>query len=175
MVELDAGREVTALLAYRSVLPRLKTILGVVLVAAVVIAVVDLTTIGLILGVWFVVRWSLLAQVVVLENASGRRALQRSGRLVRGNWWRVGSLLLFVTVIALLLGPLCGTLLLFATSASFNFINFVAGVVYAVFLPFAAIATTYLYFDLAVAEELEREGAETDDVLPAEAALGHRA
>jgi hypothetical protein len=70
---------------------------------------------------------------------------------VRGSWWRVASLILFVTLIALLLGPLCGMLLLFVTNTSFNFINFVASVVGAIVLPYAAIATTYLYFDLRVA------------------------
>jgi hypothetical protein len=37
------------------------------------------------------------------------------------------------------------------THASFNFINLVSSLVYAIVLPFAAIATTYLYFDLRVA------------------------
>jgi hypothetical protein len=77
-------------------------------------------------------------------------------------------MLLFVTLIALLLGPLVGTLLLFVTSASFNFINVVSGLVYAVVLPFAAIAMTYLYFDLRVAKAAEAETAETGDVLPAD-------
>jgi hypothetical protein len=78
-------------------------------------------------------------------------------------------MLLFVTTIALLLGPLVGTLLLFVTNESFDFINLVSGVVYAFVLPYAAIASTYLYFDLRVAKQ---HGAETDegDVLPAETA-----
>jgi hypothetical protein len=82
--------------------------------------------------------------------------------------WRVGSLMLFVTVIALLLGPLCGTLLLFVTHASFDFINLFSSVVYAVVLPYAAIATTYLYFDLRVAKQHEAEAAEAGRVLPVE-------
>jgi hypothetical protein len=81
----------------------------------------------------------------------------------------VASLLLFVTVIALLLGPLVGTLLLFVTSASFDFINLIASVVYAVVLPYVAIVTTYLYFDLLLAQRRDEELAETGDVLPAEA------
>jgi hypothetical protein len=110
----------------------------------------------------------LLPQVIVLEHASARAALRRSARLVWGSWWRVAALLFFVTVIALLLGPLCGTLLLFVSHASLNFINLVSGVIYCVVLPFAAIATTYLYFDLRVAKQHEGEPAEAADVLPAE-------
>jgi hypothetical protein len=62
MVEIDAGREVTAVAAYRKALPKLWTLLGSVLVAAVLIALVDLTAVGTVLGAWLMVRWSLLAQ-----------------------------------------------------------------------------------------------------------------
>jgi len=120
MVDIDAGRQVRPLAAYRKVLPRVGTLLGAVLLAAVVAAILSLTAVGILLAVWLLVRWSLLAQVVALEDASWHAALGRSARLVRGNWWRVASLLLFITTIALLLGPLCGTLLLFVTNASFK-------------------------------------------------------
>jgi hypothetical protein len=79
-------------------------------------------------------------------------------------------MLLFVTVIALLLGPLIGTILLFVTSASFDFVNLISSVIYAIVLPYAAIATTYLYFDLRVRKREEGETAGRDDVLPAEEA-----
>jgi Membrane domain of glycerophosphoryl diester phosphodiesterase len=130
---------------------------------------IPLTGLGLLLGVWLLVRWALFAQVIVLEDKAAIGALRGSSQLVRGNWWRVGSLMLFVTVIALLLGPLCGTLLLFVSHASFDFINLVSSVVYAVVLPYAAIATTYLYFDLRVARQRETETAEAGEVLPVEA------
>jgi hypothetical protein len=168
MVDLDAGRKASAVTAYKQVLPKLGSILGVVLTAAVISALVALTSIGLLLGIWLIVRWAFLAQVVLLEDVSALAALRRSARLVRGNWWRAASMLLFVTVIALLLGPLIGTLLLLVTNASFNFINLVSGVVYAVVLPYAAIASTYLYFDLRVAKQHEAKSAQEDDVLPAE-------
>jgi hypothetical protein len=168
MVELDAGRDASAVAAYRRTLERLATLLGAVLLVAVVIALVGLTAVGVLLGVWLLVRWAFLAQVIALENGSPLGALRRSARLVRGDWWRVASLLLFISVIALLLGPLVGTLLLFVSHASFDFINLVSSVVYAVVLPFAAIATTYLYFDLRVAKQREGEPAESGDVLPVE-------
>jgi hypothetical protein len=169
MVELDAGREATALGAYRETLSRVGSLLGAVLVAALVVGIFGLTGIGLLISIWLLVRWALFAQAIALEDASALGALRRSGRLVQGNWWRVGSLMLFVTVIALLLGPLCGTLLLFVTHASFDFINLVSSVVYAAVLPYVAIATTYLYFDLRVAKQHEAEATEAGEVLPVEA------
>jgi hypothetical protein len=55
------------------------------------------------------------------------------------------------------------------TNESFDFINLVSGVVYGFVLPYAAIASTYLYFDLRVARQQGAE-AEDGDVLPAETA-----
>jgi hypothetical protein len=168
MVDIDAGRGAGALAAYKRILPKIGPIVGVGLILAVIIALLGSTFIGVLLAVWLVVRWAVFAQVIVLEEMSPVGALRRSARLVRGDWYRTASMLLFVTSFALLLGPLIGTLLLFVTSASFDFVNLISAVVYAVVLPFAAIATTYLYFDLRVAREQEAETAESGDVLPEE-------
>jgi hypothetical protein len=149
---LAEGRDLRALEAYKVALRRWRPLLGAFLLAAVVIGILSFTAIGLILVVWLLVRWSLVAQVVILEGNSPRAALRRSSQLVRGDWWRVASLVLFVTTIGLLLGPLLGAVLLFVTSASFNFVNLISSLVYVFALPFVAIATTYLYFDL----ELEK-------------------
>jgi hypothetical protein len=169
MVEIDAGRDIGALSAYRRVLPKLGSLLGTVLIVAVALTIVSFTAIGALLAAWLIVRWSFLAQVIVLEESSGVAGLKRSAHLVRGNWWRVASMILFITVIALLLGPLFGTVLLFITSASFNFVNIVSSVVYVIVLPYAAIATTYLYFDLRVADRQRAATEGSGDVLPEEA------
>ena len=167
MVDIDAGRDAGAVDAYKRVLPKVGPILGVGLIVALIIALLGSTFIGVLLAVWLVVRWAFFAQVIVLEEVSPVGALHRSARLVRGDWWRVASMLLFVTTIALLLGPLIGTLLLFVTSASFDFVNLISSVVYAVVLPYAAIASTYLYFDLRIAKR-QTGTDEVEDVLPAE-------
>jgi Vacuolar protein sorting-associated protein 62 len=169
MVELDEGREVSAWTAYRLALRRLRPFVRPLVVAVVLVAVLSLTVVGAVVGFWFVVRWSLLAQVVVLDDETSPGPLRRSARLVRGHWSRVASVTVFVTGIALLLGPLVGTILLFVTSASFDFVNLVSGLVYVVALPFAAITTTYLYFDLTVRRRLEARERPGSDALPAEA------
>ncbi len=171
LIEIDAGRSLTAWGAYRRVLPKLAPLLGTVFIVAVGLAIVSFTAIGTLLTVWLIVRWSFLGQVLVVEDTSGIRGLHRSALLVRQNWWRVASMILFVTVIALLLGPLVGTLLLFVTSASFNFINVVSSLIYVIVLPYTALATTYLYFDLRVGERREPSVQEVGGVLPEEAAV----
>jgi hypothetical protein len=148
VLELDADGHASATRAYRATLRRLWPLLGGLVLAAFAVAFLNLTLIGLPIAIWLVIRWSLLAQAAAIEDASAVGALRRSARVVRTHWWRTASLTVFVTGIGLLLGPLVGTLLLFVTGASFDVVNLVSDVVYTVSLPFAAIATTYLYFDL---------------------------
>ena len=148
VVELDAKGRASATRAYRATAGRLAPLLGGLVLAAFMVALLDLTLIGLPIAIFLTIRWSLLAQAVALDDSSAPGSLRRSGRLVRRHWWRTASLTLFVTGVALLLGPLVGTLLLFATNASFDVVNLASDLVYVVSLPFAAIATTYLYFDL---------------------------
>lgn len=168
IVELDRGREVGARAAYRLALAKLRPTLVALVRAALVIALLSLTAFGALLGIWLAIRWSLLAQVAILEDNPSPGLLRRSARLVRGHWWRAASITLFVSGIGLLLGPLIGTLFLFATSASFDFVNLVSGLVYVVALPFVAITTTYLYFDLAVRDHLAAHEAADANILPAE-------
>jgi hypothetical protein len=168
MVELDEEREVGAWAAYRLALRRLRPLVVPLVVAVLLVALLSLTVVGAVIGFWLAVRWSLLAQVVVLDDETSPGPLRRSALLVRGHWSRVASLTVFVTGIALLLGPLVGTLLLFVTSASFDFVNLVSGLVYVVVLPLATITTTYLYFDLTVRRERKTQEGAVGDVLPAE-------
>jgi hypothetical protein len=112
------------------------------------------------------VRWALVAPVVALERHAPVAALRRSGSLVRRGWFKVGSLVVVGAALALLAGPLLGALLILMTSAPLVLLNVVSGVVYAVVLPFVALATVYVYFDMRVRDELPDEASA--DTLPAE-------
>ena len=80
----------------------------------------------------------------------------------------MATIIAFTTGLALLLGPLVGIGLLFATTATFDVVNIVSSIVYTITIPFAAIATTYLYFDCRVREQLEPAERKRTDTLPAE-------
>ena len=155
-----------ALGAYRLALRGIRPLLGSI--AIFVVALVVLTTaIFLIpIALWLVVRWSLLAPVVELEDRRAYEALRRSGELVRGRWLRVGSLVGLGGLIALAAGPLIGALLIFVSNSSLALLNLVAGIVYAVALPFVAIVTAYVYFDARTRLELEPRDVRAE--LPAE-------
>jgi Vacuolar protein sorting-associated protein 62 len=168
MVELDTGRSVTPRAAYRLVLSRIRPLVESLLAAAVVVAILSVTVVGLPVAIFLAVRWSLLAQVVVLENHERRGTLHRSGKIVGRYWPRAASLILLVAGTGLLLGPVVGTLLLLLTSASFDFVNLLSALIYVFTLPYVAVVTTYLYFDLVVREQVAPGREAASAVLPAE-------
>jgi hypothetical protein len=92
--------------------------------------------------------------------------LRRSARLVRRGWLKVGSIAVVGAALALLAGPLLGALLILVTSAPLVLLNLFSGIVYAVVMPFVALTTVYLYFDMRVRDELAPEP--DSDRLPAE-------
>jgi VPS62-like protein len=110
------------------------------------------STIGVPIGVFMLVRYQFIAQTVMTERLDGRRALRRSGRLTRGRWFHTavvsaglnGLVLMSAVIVGLFLLILVPSLPLWAFSA-------LSSVVYAILVPLAAISMTLLYGD-AVAE-----------------------
>jgi len=169
LVEIDAGRSIGAVDAYRIAAAKLRPLLGATALFVVPWVLLTVTTVLIPIAIWLAVRWSLLAPVVELESRSPREALRRSAQLVRGRWLRVGSLVGLGAAIALAAGPLLGVLLIFATDAPLALLNIVAGVIYALALPFVALVAAYVYFDARTRHEVEP--AEGPDELPEEIAL----
>ena len=169
LVEIDAGRPIGPLDAYRLAFRRLRPLLRTIALFVVAWIVLTTTTFLIPVAIWLAVRWCLLAPVVEMEKVRGVAALRRSARLVRGRWFRVGSLVGVSAVVALAAGPLLGVALIFLTSMPLAFLNIVAGLVYALLLPYVAIVTAYVYFDARV--HLALEPAEQPRELPAEVEL----
>jgi hypothetical protein len=121
------------------------------------------------IAVVLAVRWALVPPVMAIEGGSARQALRRSGGLTRGHWLKVASLVIVANGVVLIAGPLTGALLILVTNAPFAALNVVAGIIYAVAMPFVAITATYVYFDMRTRAELA-EGDRTE-ALPAEIAI----
>jgi hypothetical protein len=168
LVDLDAGRPVNAIRAYRLAFGRIRPLLGGLLLAVVACLLLLVTTVLIPVAIWLAVRWLLLAQVVELEDRSAVGGLRRSSGLVRGRWLRVASLVGVGALIALAAGPLIGALLIVLTDAPLALLNVVAGIVYALAMPFVALTTTYVYFDARASEELE---SAVPEILPPEIEL----
>src|SRR5262249_17789101 len=146
LVEIDEGRSVGAVTAYRLAGRRLRPLLRAVLLFVAAWVLLTATVFLIPVAIWLAVRWCLVAPVVELEDRRPLASLRRSGELVRSRWIRVGSLVGVSAIIALFLGPLLGAILIFLTEAPLGLLNLVAGVVYAVAMPFVALVTAYVYF-----------------------------
>jgi hypothetical protein len=166
LVELDAGRTVGPVDAYRLALRRIRQLLGGVGIFVVMWVVLAATVVLIPVAVFLAIRWSLLAPVVELEGRSAWQSLRRSRDLVYRRWFKVASLVGVSAATAFLLGPLFGAALIFLTDTPLATLNVIAGVVYALALPFVALVTAYMYFDART--RVEREPAPGADELPAE-------
>jgi hypothetical protein len=166
LIELDAGRRVGPVRAYRMSLDAAPRLFGALLVAVIIVSLLASSIYLLPIAIWVAGRWALVVPVVELENVRAIAGLRRSRRLVSGHWLKVTSLVVAGGGLVLVLGPFIGALLILATSAPFWLVNVIAGAIYAVAMPFVALTTAYLYFDCRVREELGPQ--EAGDVLPAE-------
>ena len=169
LLEVDEGREVGPLGAYRRAAVHTAGLLGAIVIA--VVAVTLLTSFILLLpvAIWLAVRWALIAPTVAIEGRGTVSALRRSYRLVRGKWLKVASLTIASGAVVVVAGPLIGTGLILATNLPLSLLNVIAGVVYMVTMPFVALTTAYAYFDARVADELRPATAPGD--LPPEIEL----
>jgi hypothetical protein len=169
LVRIDQGASIGPVEAYRLTLAKGRELFGSVSTA--VISALILIGTGFLIPVaaWLAVRWSFLAQTIVLEDAPAFASLRQSGRLVRHRWLRVALLVGIGALLALVTGPFIGALLILVTDAPLALMNVLAGIVYALAMPFVALVTTYLYFDARVREELPKE--RDPDELPAEIAI----
>ena len=166
LVEIDQGRSIGPVGAYRLAAERARPLFGAIAIIVVAVSLLVSSIVLVPIAIWLAVRWALAVFAVELEGRSAIDALRRSRRLVRGHWLKVASQAVFGAALALVLGPLVGTLLILLTSAPLATLNLVAGVVNAVTMPFVALTTAYVYFDARARVELEP--AEEPDELPAE-------
>jgi len=152
VADIDAGRPVGVLSSYRGLRGRLGALIRALAFVVVVQIVLDLTIVLIPVALFFLVRWSLLGVVAGLEDDPQPGVVRRSSALAGRHWWRTAIVALGVTGAALLVGPLVGVIVLVGTSASFAFVNIIAAIVNVAALPFAAVALTYLYYDLCARE-----------------------
>jgi hypothetical protein len=157
MLEIDEGRTVRPIAAYRMALCKAGVLFGSLAIAVVIVILLSTSILLLPVAVWAAVRWALIAPVAAVEGLGSFRALRRSSGLVRGDWLKVGSLTVISAAVALAAGPLIGTGLIVFTDLPLAFLNVVAGVVYMLTMPFVALTTAYVYADTRVSESVQAE------------------
>jgi hypothetical protein len=157
------NRNVTVGDAYRATLNRLGPLLLAIVWAGVrliLLGIACIVLIGIPFLIYFAVAWSLLSQVVMLENVGGGSASGRSRELIRGYWWKTLGLLIVVWLLVAILtfiptvvigaiigssaGPLSARLL----------ITGIVGLIMGVLTrPIPIAAMTLLFYDLKIRKE----------------------
>ncbi len=153
------GHEVTVGEAYRSVLPKLVTVVaaGILVGIVVMFGIVLLVVPGIIFALWF----SLTTPAILIENLGATGGMGRSRRLVSGNLGKVFGVSFIALIIAVIIGYLFSFLGTFIASrlggltepgpVVVNQLFSLAGQIAAT--PIAATATILLYYDLRIRKE----------------------
>jgi hypothetical protein len=97
---------------------------------------------GFCVGLYFMVRWSFILQVALLEGLGPLAALSRSSALVERNWWRVMNMTIVIGIITAGISIILGTI---------PTIGPTLGSILST--PVFAIGITLLYYDLRVRKE----------------------
>ncbi len=131
---------------WRVVLAQLAATLGIVLLA--------LTIVGLPFALNKLVAWRFVQQEVLFTDKSIREAFHGSSDLVRGRWWHTVRLVVFLSVLAVVVGPVVSFALIFTTLPLF-WANMLGALVFSLMIPYVALGDTLLYFDLGKRAEAE--------------------
>jgi len=147
LADLEAGRSPDFSRAYDAAFARFWTLLGAILRVVAIVLLLAVTIVGLPWAIRQGIRWLFIEQAVMLEGANASEALRHSSDTVIGSWWRTLGISLVLGVIAGVPGGIIAAVFSLAPVLVSGTVN---AVVSAALLPFAAIATTLLYFDLRV-------------------------
>jgi len=155
LADIDADRQPDFSRAYDVAFARFWTLAGAILRVVAVVGLLAITIIGLPWAIRQGIRWIFIQQAIILEGTNARDALNRSSQTVIGSWWRTFGIWILIGIIAGVPGGIATAVFSLAPVLVSGTVN---AVVSAALLPFAAIATTLLYFDLRVRKQ-EAEAA----------------
>jgi hypothetical protein len=177
--ELERGRTLGPVGSYRALLPHFWRSVSSALLAGVLLSLLAITIlwiptairelvdwqvfeeellllattiVGLPIAIRLLVDWQFVQQEVLFEDRTVRESFSGSSRMVSGHWWRALRVVLFLWLLGLIAGPLLGFALVFTTLPPWA-INFFGSLVFALLLPYLALARTLLYLDLAARKE----------------------
>ena len=135
-----------------------------VLLAWIVVGVAATVGIMLVIAIPLVLFWmvriSLVIQVIVRERLPAMQALSRSSQLVKGMWWRVCGIQVAIIFLSALPGIALRPVSAGIDGSAVDYV--IVGLSQWLALPFAAIARTVLYADVKL-----RKGEHLDTTSPA--------
>jgi len=145
---LDARRSIAVGQSYRLALGKFWPLARSVAIQVVVGLLLFVSVIGIPWLLRMMVGGALTAQEIVIDREPVGSIRRSSQKLVVGHWWRTAGLLVALYLVAFAAAPLVGFALFFVTSVSPGGVDLIGSLVYAFALPYVAVASTLLYFDL---------------------------
>ncbi len=106
------------------------------------------------LALYIGVRWSFVAQAVIIDNADMLRSRRRSAEIVTGYWVTAFGFTLLTVFLTGIVGPLVAMILLVLTSISMGTAEIISGIIFSFVYPIAIMAGTMFYL-------IRRKGRDT--------------
>jgi hypothetical protein len=126
--------------------PTLKRLLATVLRAALIVVALLVSLVGIPWAIRQLVRYQLVPQVVALEKATGKHALERSSTLVRGRWWWTAGVIAVLQAVIWIAGLGSSVLILvLVTSIPLWLFSVLSALILVVLVPVGAAAMAYVY------------------------------
>jgi hypothetical protein len=133
---------------------RIWRVVGAQLLATLGVILLALTIVGLPWAAWKLVGWAFVQQEVLFTDKSLREAFRGSSDLVRDRWWHAARAIVFFSLLTALAGPMLTVGLIF-TPLELIWIDLLGSLVFALLIPYVAVGTTLLYFDLEARASVE--------------------
>lgn len=150
--DLDQNRAPEFGRSFDEALARVGTLVMSLLRAAFHVILFAITIVGIPWAIQRAIRWVFIQQTVMIEGASWDQALGKSADVVLGSWWRTLGIWLLITILAAVPVALARGAFVFAPVLVSSIVG---SLLEALVLPFVAIGTTLLYFDLKTRKETE--------------------
>ncbi len=148
----DEGRSAEFGRSYDAAFGRIGTLVMALLRAAFHVVLFAITIVGIPWAIQRAVRWVFIQQTVMIEGATWDQALGKSADVVIGSWWRTLGIWLLITLLAAVpVGIAQATFVLAPVLVS----SIAGALLEALVLPFVAIGTTLLYFDLKIRKDAD--------------------
>jgi hypothetical protein len=155
---VERGEKTDAFSALTETIRYMPRLLLAKLLTSLAIGALCLTIAGIPLALRLAVRWSLGMHAVLLGGHSAVNALRASADLVSVSRWRAAGTLTLLTLIALAVAPVAGIVMLWFVKLLAPFqVGLITAAVYALLIPYVAVALTLLYYDLECRRDLPTE------------------
>jgi hypothetical protein len=133
------------------------------------VLVLMVSIVGIPWGIRQLIRYSFVPQTVMIDGCDGKDSLRQSTELVRGRWWYTALMMFVFNLLVAGSGLVAGLLLLLVAQGLPVWVfSGLVSLIYALIVPLAAGAQTYLYGD-AWAERSSAESARAEPAEPAPA------